>query len=375
MIPPSIDKGDRMQHFLDTATNFFQGTDTFVWFAALGAILLGFMAQKIAVLLLNRLLKLTSKTAFQLDDILIGSLSKPISWAIVLGGMYAAVLILPIPKDPPDVQEFFDSLIGGLWMVIAVWAIIRLTDGFSDFFTEKASHTDTKLDDQIIPILRKTIKTFVILAGVVFVLQNLGYSVGSLLAGFGIGGMALALASKDTVSNLFGSIVIFVDRPFQIGDTIDVEKFRGKVEEVGLRTTKIRTYEDCIVSIPNAIFTTKPVQNRQMRRKRWIILKLGVKYSTSPDLLDKTITAIEKLINDSEGLREDYQLVNVHEFTESAVVLQVWVYSVSTNKLEYMKVRHKFLTDIMRLFKELGVEFAFPSRSIYMEEKPEDFDA
>ena len=125
-----------MQHFLDTATNFFHGTDTWVWFAALGSILLGFMVQKIAILFLNRLLKLTSKTAFQLDDIIIGALSKPISWAIVLGGIYGAVLILPIPKDPPDIQNFFDSLIGGMWMVIAVWAIIRLTDGFSDFFEQ-----------------------------------------------------------------------------------------------------------------------------------------------------------------------------------------------------------------------------------------------
>lgn len=364
-----------MQQFLDSARTFFQQTDTFVWLAALGAILLGFVTQKIAILLLARLTKLTSKTSFKLDDIIVGALSKPIGWAVVLGGIYAAILILPIPSEPPDIQDFFDTLIGGLWMIIAVWATLRLTDAFSDYFTEKAEQTDTKLDDQIIPILRRTIKTFVVLAGLVFVLQNLGYSVGSLLAGFGLGGAALALASKDTVANLFGSIVIFIDRPFQIGDTIDIEKFRGKVEEVGLRTTKIRTYEDCLVSLPNLIFTSKPVQNRQSRRKRWINLKLGVKYSTDPDLLDKAIARINQLIDDSEGLRDDYRLVNVHEFTESAVIIQVWVYSVTVNKIEYMDVRHKFLTDIMRLFKELGIEFAFPSRSIYMQDKPPEIDA
>jgi hypothetical protein len=117
---------------------------------------------------------------------------------------------------------------------------------------EKAALTHTKLDDQLVPLLRKSMKVVVVLAGVLFGLQNLDVDVGSLLAGLGIGGIAFALAAKDTVSNFFGSVMIFVDRPFQIGDWIHVDGAEGIVEEVGFRTTRVRAFDDAMLIVPNA---------------------------------------------------------------------------------------------------------------------------
>lgn len=365
-----------MINYYEALHQILKQTDLQTWTIVFILILLGFISQRFVAVFFNRLKLFTEKTDIKIDNLIINSISRPLSWIVFFIFFYFSLRFLPIPEHPKGTSNILDLVINGFVLLLTMWTSLRLTDAISEYFLGKSLKTETKLDDQIIPILRRTLKTVIILAGIVFVLQNLGYSVGSLLAGFGIGGAAIALASKDTVANLFGSIVIFIDHPFQIGDSIDIKNWRGKVEEIGLRTTRIRTYEDCIVSLPNAMFTVEPVQNRQARRKRWIHLKFGIRLDTPVSKINATTEGISKLIHDMPELREDYYMVNVEDFSESSIVLLVWVYSVTTNKLEYKKARHKFLLSILELLERLDVSLALPARSIHFEKDrdSEEFD-
>src|SRR5690606_24921192 len=132
----------------------------------------------------------------------------------------------------------------------------------------KAESTDSKLDDQLVPLLRKAMKIFVVLVGALFLLQNLDVNVASLVAGLGIGGVAVALAAKDTIANFFGSLMIFIDRPFQIGDWVKIGETEGIVEVVGFRSTRVRTFYNSLVTVPNAHFTEAAIDNLGMREYR-----------------------------------------------------------------------------------------------------------
>ncbi|MBN1758779.1 MAG: mechanosensitive ion channel family protein [Chitinispirillaceae bacterium] len=143
-----------------------------------------------------------------------------------------------------------------VWVYLTAFGVI-----FAGLWMERAKRTESKLDDQLIPIVRRSSKVFFFVIGVVLVLQNMGYSVGSLIAGLGIGAVAIAMASKDTVANLFGSLMIFLDKPFHIGDWIEMGSIEGTVEVVGLRTTRIRTFANSLITMPNSMFTTGAINN------------------------------------------------------------------------------------------------------------------
>jgi MscS family membrane protein len=170
-----------------------------------------------------------------------------------------------------------------LLVFAVVWALYRLVDVVSEQFAQRAAKTESKLDDQLVPLLRKSLKAVVIVAGALFSLQNFDVDVGSVLAGLGIGGLAVALAAKDTIANFFGSVMIFVDQPFQVGDAIVVKGVEGTVEEVGFRSTRIRTPHNSQVSVPNAAFTEVEIDNYGRRRFRRVAATLALTYDTTPE--------------------------------------------------------------------------------------------
>jgi len=247
-----------------------------------------------------------------------------------------------------------------------------LVDGLADVWTEKAARTDTRLDDQLVPIVRRSSKVFFVVIGVVLVLQNMGYSVGSLLAGLGIGGVALAMASKDTVANLFGSLVIFLDKPFQIGDWVEMGAMEGTVEEVGLRTTRVRTFANSLVTVPNALFTTNIINNWSRMKKRRIKMTIGVTYDSPPDKVDALVNAIRKLIAEDEKLHNDFYLVNFDNFGPSSLDIFIYCFTVTTNWGEFLQAKQEFMLRLMGAVSDLGLSFAFPTQSIHVESLPEN---
>ncbi len=361
-----------MAKWLELFSTEFLGIALWVYLAAFGAILVGFIAKKIVNIVFKRLIKASESTRFAFDDILFNSLSRPVEWAVALAGVFIALLILPIPKEPINIEKFVWSLLTGSSVALVVWFAIRLVDGLADIWAKKAAETETKLDDQLVPILRRSTKVFLFIIGVVLVLQNLGYSVGSLLAGLGIGGLAVAMASKDTVANLFGSLVVFLDKPFQIGDWVEMGDIEGTVEEVGLRTTRVRTFANSVITIPNLLFTTRPINNWSRMKKRRIKMTIGVTYAASQQKIDELVKRIRKIIEDDQQIRSDFYLVNFDNFGPSSLDIFIYCFTATTNWAEFLQAKQGFMFKVMDCVKELGLEFAYPTQTVHVESLPDE---
>lgn len=331
------------------------------------AALAGFIAKWLVTNFLAKLLEIAEKTKIKFNIILIKAITKPAGWACLIIGIYVAAKILPIPTEPVDLRRFIDALARGISALIVVWAASGLLDGIMDQWEEKAKRTETRLDNQLVPIVRSAGKTFLYIVGFVLILQNLGYSVTSLLAGLGLGGMAIALASKDTVANLFGSIVIFIDKPFQVGDWIEFGGVEGTVEEVGLRTTKIRTFANSLTTTPNAVFTNTSINNWSRMRKRRFVMTIGVTYSTPPDKIEKAVEGIRNIIKEDDNMETEFFMVNFDSF--GAYSLNIFVYAFTRTIVwgEFLQARQEFMLEVMRLFQNLDIDFAFPTQTVHLE--------
>lgn len=248
-----------------------------------------------------------------------------------------------------------------------VWSIYRLVDVIAERMAEKAARTDSKLDDQLVPLVRKALKIVTVVAGTLFVLQNLSVNVGSLLAGLGIGGVAVALAAKDTVANFFGSIMIFVDRPFQIGDWVVISGVEGIVEEVGFRSTRIRTFYNSLVTVPNAKFTEASIDNYGQRHYRRTYVTLNVTYDTTPSQMQAFVEGIRAIIASNEFTRKDYYEVHMSGFGASSLDVMVYFFFKVPSWSEELRQRHNVFLEIMRLARDLSISFAFPTQTLHVE--------
>ena len=255
-----------------------------------------------------------------------------------------------------------------------VWLAYRLIDVLIDWLDSKAAETETKLDDQLIPLLRKTLKVFTAVIGTIFILQNFNVDVGSLLAGLGLGGLAFALAAKDTVANFFGSLVIFIDKPFQIGDWVVIGGVEGVVEEVGFRTTKVRTFYNSLVTVPNAQMTNVSIDNYGMRQYRRYKTNLGLTYDTPPEKVQAFCEGVRAIIAGLPGMRKDYYLVEFREFGATSLDIFLYCFMEVPDWNAELRTRTNLNLEIMRLAENLGVSFAFPTQTIHVETMARESD-
>ena len=233
---------------------------------------------------------------------------------------------------------------------------------------EIASRTDNRLDDQIVPLLRKAAKTFLAVLAFILMAQNLGYSVSGLLAGLGIGGLALAMAAKDTLANLFGSLMILIDRPFHQGDWITFPGGDGVVEEIGLRSTRIRTFAKTVVSIPNQALANATVENHSLMPKRRIKFTLGVTYDSTVDQVRALVQRIEEFLQSNPDIDQEFMLVKFTEFNASSLDLFIYCFTASTDWTKHLSVKQDVNLRLMELVAEAGMSIAFPTQTIHLME-------
>ncbi len=299
---------------------------------------------------------------------IVGALGRPAGWMARVGGIWLALQPMPLASvQAMDLDLLVDRLFQAASVAMATWLGVRMVQGLSEVWSERAGKTEGTFDDQLVPIFRKASKVFLVVTGVVMIVQNLGYSVSSLLAGFGLGGAALAFASKDTVANFFGSIVIFVDRPFQIGDWVEVGTVEGTVETVGVRVTRIRTFANALITIPNATFTTSPINNWSKMKKRRIKMTVGLTYDTSPGKMRQAVQAIREIIKSDDRLHQDFYLVNFFDFGPSSLDIFCYLFTRTTNWAEHMQIREEFMLRVMEAMAGLGLEFAFPTTTVHLQ--------
>jgi MscS family membrane protein len=247
-----------------------------------------------------------------------------------------------------------------------VWAAYRFVDVLSEYLSQRAARTKSRFDDLLVPLVRKSLKTFIIAFGLVFIADNLNVNITSLIAGLGLGGLAFALAAQDTVKNLFGSLTVILDRPFRVGDWVVVDDHEGTVEEVGFRSTRIRTFYNSIITLPNANLIASAVDNLGARFYRRWKAYLSVTYDTPPEKIEAFCEGIRELVRRHPHTRKDYFHVYVNQFSAASLDILLYVFFHTPDWGRELEERHKLFLDILRLAKELEVEFAFPTQTLHV---------
>lgn len=247
-----------------------------------------------------------------------------------------------------------------------IWSAFRIVDIFDALWTGRALKTHNKFDDLLVPMVSKSLKVFVVVIGIVFAADNLNIDVTSLLAGLGLGGLAFALAAKDLLGNFFGSVTVLLDRPFSIGDWVVIGDIEGTVEQVGFRSTRVRTFYNSLVTMPNSILTTTKIDNMGARRFRRMKHVLSVTYDTGPERIEAFCEGIRKIIQLHPYMRKDYYHVYFNEYGAASLNILVYVFWATPDWSTELRERHRFLLDILRLAKQLEVEFAFPTQTLYL---------
>lgn len=248
----------------------------------------------------------------------------------------------------------------------SVWAVYRLVDVGSSVFEARAMKTDLKFDDLLVPLVRKSLKVVIVVFGLIFIAQNLKVPLASLLTGVGIGGLALALAAQDTVRNLFGSFMVIVDQPFSVGDWVVIGDVEGTVAEVGFRSTRIRTFYNSMVTLPNANLISAAVDNYGAREFRRWSTRLSIAYDTPPEKIEAFCEGVRELIRRHPYTRKDFFEVQLNELGEFALEVLLYIFFVTPDWSTELRERHRLAVDILRLARDLGVEFAYPTQTLYM---------
>ncbi len=278
--------------------------------------------------------------------------------------------LLPMFQLPIRFNAFLIKGLDILSIFFLIFLVIRIVSIVFHYLNKATQQTDNTLDDQLMPVLNRIAQIIIWAIGIIYILDSLDVNVTALLAGISIGGLAIALAAQDTVKNFFGSIMIFLDRPFQIGDAISFNGIDGSVEEVGVRSTRIRTFANSVVYVPNGKLADSIVDNMGLRQFRRFKTDIGITYDTSPKKIDLFIKGIRHILANHPHTRKDNFEVHLNSFGASSINILVYCFIDTAEWAVELKSRHDILYAIIFLAEELGVSFAFPSQSLYIESLP-----
>ncbi len=337
------------------------------WIGLFLAILCGLIIRMIVKGIGMLVHRLTRHTKTEWDDTLVESEINPVSLLASSGFWWASLYIL---RFEGVALKVLTVLVQVTLTISVIWVFYALADTVSKYLKTLAERTSNTLDDQIVKLLSRTMKVFVILMGLMIGLQNLGIDVYSLLAGLGIGGLAIALAAKDSLSNFFASITIMIDRPFQVGHWIKVGDSDGTVEDVGFRSTKIRTFYNSLISIPNSEIANTGVDNMGLRKYRRVKTFLGVTYDTPSEKIEAFLEGIKNIIKANPHTRKDYFHVVFNDFGPSSLDIMVYFFLSVPDWSDELVERQNVLLEIIRLAEELEVEFAFPTQTLHIMNQP-----
>ncbi|MEL6123012.1 MAG: mechanosensitive ion channel family protein [Bacteroidota bacterium] len=286
-------------------------------------------------------------------------------------GVRFLVYLLPMLQLAPRINALFIrglAILSIFFVILLLRNVMRIVFVYLGLITSKTENT---LDDQLLPVLHKLASIVIWSIGIIAILDYLDVNVTALLAGISIGGLALALAAQDTVKNLFGSIMIFLDKPFQIGDWISFGGVDGTVEEVGVRSTRIRTFANSITYVPNGKLADSVVDNMGLRVYRRFKTDIGITYDTPPDRIDQFVEGIREIIRRHPQTRKDYFEVHLNSFGASSINILLYMFFEVPSWTEELRSKHQVLHAIIMLAHRLDVRFAFPTQTVHIEELPQ----
>lgn len=362
--PPILTPFWFRQLFPTQLTNTHFLLDDYQWICLFALIFIGFLVDRLTRFVLSRLVYVWMRFFDKKQGTTIESkIFRPVGLLTQGYIWYEGTKLLGLPDFA------LSALLVALkvfTVIAAIWTSFLLIDVGRGYLFRKARHTPSKFDDLLVQLASKSLKIFVICVGILTAAQAFGLPIAGLIGGMGIGGAAIALASKDTFSNFFGSFTVLADRPFEVGDWILTNNVEGSVEAVGFRSTQIRTFYNSLITLPNSLLTTTPVDNMGARRYRRIKTFLGVQYDTTPEQMDAFCEGIRELIRRHPYTRKDYYHVYFNQFSDSSLNVLLYCFLECPDWAIELRERHRLFNDILRLAQKLQVGFAFPTRTLHM---------
>ena len=332
------------------------------------SIILFVIVKRLAFLFLRKILNKYTKNKNSDINITLKKLAHPISLLISISLIDK---VLPSLQFGLEINKWLFLAVNIASTIFWIYVFLKSAQVLLSLFHDYTQKTEAKLDDQLTPILRNFASVIIVVFGSFKLLVLFGVDPTTILASASIGGLAVAFASQDTVKNLIGTVMIFIDKPFHIGDWISAGEVVGTVEEVGFRSTRIRSADTSIFQIPNSKLSELVINNSGLRLYRRYNTQLGLRYDTPPELIEAFVKGVREIIVAHPDTKSDSYNVEFTGFGDSSLLILMNMYLQDLAWSSEQKSRHQIHIAIVKLAKELGVDFAFPSTTVMIEQFPE----
>ncbi|MCK1982718.1 MULTISPECIES: mechanosensitive ion channel family protein [Peribacillus] len=309
-------------------------------------------------------LRIAEKRKVEFAANLMLAIEQPVRWLIVLIGVIISLHYFPI--DTP-LLELRSKIYRSFFVFLFFWTIFNISSSFTTLFPKLVSKFGLEVDQIVMPFFTKIIKLIIIAFGASIIAEEWGFNVDGFVAGLGLGGLAFALAAKDTVSNFFGGIVIVTEKPFTIGDWVKTPSVEGTIEDITFRSTKVRTFAQALVTVPNATLSNEPIINWSKMGKRQIAFHLGVNVTTPKEKLENVIKDIERMLIDHPEVHPETILVKFDEFSHSGFNLYLYFFTKATDFGGYLSIKEDVNFKIMEILEQEDVQIAIPSQAFILQ--------
>ena len=355
----------------------FGGNELWRFGLLLGVIIAAMVVGRIVRFMIERSAgRLERRENMVLLRLFLRCLARPASVGVFAAGVYFSRLTMRFALGGGErgfavqTYELWDQISQAVIALAVAYFMFRLVDIVEHYLRSWTSKTDTTLDDMLVPVIRKSLRIFIAVIAALFIGDNiLQLQLRSIIAAAGVGGLALALAAKDTLANFFGSINIFADRPFQVGERIKVGDFDGPVEEVGFRSTRIRTLTGHLVSVPNSLVANEMVENIGRRPYIRRLANITITYDTPVEKVSRAVEIIKAVLAETEEVHRDAELpprVFFNDFNEWSLNIMMLYWVKPPDYWMFQGVNERVNLEIMRRFEAEGIEFAFPTQTVYV---------
>ncbi|MFP9126544.1 mechanosensitive ion channel family protein [Niallia sp. BSM11] len=308
------------------------------------------------------ILSYTKKKKIHAASTFLVAFEKPVRWVFVVIGIQLAFLFLPI-----QTVSFESSLVRSCFIGLLTWGLFNLSSVTTLLFPKLMTKLDINVDKIIVPFITKMLKTLVLMLGFSIIAQEWGFNINGFIAGLGLGGLAIALAAKETVSNLFGGVVLVTEKPFTIGDWIKTPSVEGTIEDITFRSTKVRTFAQALVTVPNSTLANEPIINWSKMGKRQVSFYLKVDIHTKKERLQATIANMKAVLERHPGVHPETILVSLESLNDSSADILIYFFTKATDYNGYLQTKEDINFQIIEIIEKKDVAFAVPKSTVHVE--------
>jgi MscS family membrane protein len=366
--PAPVRTPDFLEHMVDSVLELFNvqssgNTVSHYVISALFLVCAILLRRAVTGIIFNQLKKLAAKTETTLDDKLFPAMEAPVATFVMVTGIFAALKVLKLSEDTDRYLGYGSTV---AFSLVIFWGLLRAFNAVLEHAHEIATEKGMAIAT-FMPWIKKTLVAVFVVVGALLIVQSLGYHVTTILQGLGIGGLAFALAAQDTIANLFGSIVVAIDQPFKVGETVKIGANQGVVEDIGLRSTKIRLVDKSLVVLPNKMVSSEAIINLSRFTQRRVEQVLGLTYDTTPEQMAAIVDDIRGLISGDAEVDVNSVMVFFRDYSASS--LDIWlVYATKdADARKHLATKQRINLAMMRAVAARGLSFAFPTSVMHLD--------